>query len=92
MRRRLRLLPVEREVQLEHVHARLAEEAERAAVGVLVDEREHLVERRGRALAATRGAWSRAFAGEMCGSSPEPDAVTASTGTGARREAVLPAR
>ena len=36
---------VEREVELEHVHARLAEEAERAAVGVLVDEREHLVER-----------------------------------------------
>ena len=36
-------LVVEREVQLEHVHARLAEEAERAAVGVLVDELEHLV-------------------------------------------------
>ncbi len=30
---------------------------------------------------ATRAAWSRAFATEMSGSSPEPDAVTASTGT-----------
>ena len=29
---------------------------------------------------ATRGAWSLALAGEMSGSSPEPDAVTASTG------------
>ena len=40
---RLRLL-VEREVELEHVHARLAEKAERASVRVLVDEAEHLVE------------------------------------------------
>ena len=31
---------------------------------------------------ATRAAWSRALASEMSGSSPEPDAVTASTGTG----------
>ena len=38
--RRLRL--VEREVELEHVHGRLAEEAERTAVGVLVDQLEHL--------------------------------------------------
>ena len=35
---------VEGEVELEHVHARLAEEPEVAAVGVVVDEREHLVE------------------------------------------------
>src|SRR4051812_29252046 len=34
---------------------------------------------------ATRVAWSREFATEMRGSSPEPDAVTASTGTSAAR-------
>ena len=33
---------VEREVELEHVHARLAEEAERAPLGVRVDEPEHV--------------------------------------------------
>ena len=36
---------VEREVELEHVDARLAEEAEQRLVGVLVDERQHLAER-----------------------------------------------
>ena len=36
---------VECEVQLEHVDARLAEEAERALVGVLTDERHDLIER-----------------------------------------------
>ena len=39
--------------------------------------------RRGHAAAATRVAWMRALATEMCGSRPEPDAVTASTGTSA---------
>ena len=29
---------------------------------------------------ATRATWSAAYAGEMCGSSPEPEAVTASGG------------
>jgi hypothetical protein len=33
---------------------------------------------------ATRGTWWSAAAGEMCGSRPLPDAVTRSTGTGAR--------
>ena len=38
---------------------------------------------------ATRFAWTRALAIEMCGSRPEADAVTASTGTdGVRPEAV----
>ena len=48
----VRLRRVERQVELEHVHAGLAEEAERAAVGVLVDEVEHL----GRVEAARFGA------------------------------------
>ena len=79
---------VEREVQLEHVDAGLAEEAERAAVGVLVDEREDVGERRGRAPARRARPGSGRSAGEMCGSRPEPEAVTASTGTGAPARAV----
>jgi hypothetical protein len=34
-----------------------------------------------RRTAAIRCAWMRALAGEMCGSTPEPEVVTASTGT-----------
>ena len=75
---------VEREVQLEHVDAGLAEEAERAAVGVLGTRSSTSESARLRSL-ATRAAWSRALATEMCGSRPEPDDVTASTGTGAPR-------
>ena len=32
---------------------------------------------------ATRGTWKSAAAGEMCGSNPDADVVTRSTGTGA---------
>src|SRR4029077_15434498 len=47
----------------------------------------------GRCLAAaTRGAWSRALATEMSGSRPDPDAVTASTGTAAPAGRWLKAR
>ena len=77
-------LLVEREVELEHVDAGLAEEAERAAVGVLVDQ---LVDAARAAMprtSATRLAWMRALAAEMCGSTPEAEVVTASTGTSAR--------
>ena len=76
-----RPLLVEREVELEHVHAGLAEEAERAPVGVLVDQllrrarERQAAHRRRRARTA-----ARAYAGEMCGSMPEPEVVTASTG------------
>ena len=73
---------VESEVQLEHVDAGLAEEAERASVGVLLHEREDARERQVACRGATRAAWIRASAGEMCGSSPDPEDVTASTGTG----------
>jgi len=45
-RHALRLrLPVERQVELEHVHARLAEESERAVVRVVFDECEDVVDR-----------------------------------------------
>ena len=48
---------------------------------VVVDERAAPGRGRVPRASATRGACSRAFAGEMCGSRPEPEAVTASTGT-----------
>src|SRR6185436_2843228 len=47
-------LAVEREVELEHVHPGLAEETERAAVGVRVDEREDVVQGKP---ASARDAW-----------------------------------
>ncbi len=83
---------VEREVELEHVHRRLAEHAERPSVGVLVDESEHDAAGRGRARRATRGACRRAFAGEMWGSRPEPEEVTASGGTSASAASPFSAR
>ena len=48
---------VEREVELEDVHAGLAEEPERAAVGVVVDQVLDVASGRWRT-AATRRAWS----------------------------------
>ena len=50
----LRGLGVEREVELEDVHARLAEETERAVVGVIVDEVEHVLERKATGLGDSR--------------------------------------
>ncbi len=65
-RHALRLrLPVEREVELEHVHARLAEESERAAVRVLLDEREDVVERQA-PLLGDAGRLERARSRERC--------------------------
>ena len=61
---------VEGEVQLEDVHARLAEEAEAAPVGVVVDQLEHLVDVEVRAPRRPAAAWMRALATEMCGSRP----------------------
>ena len=74
------LLLVEREVELEHVHAGLAEEARAASVGVLVDQLLHCREREVPARPRPGGDWSCAYAGEMSGSMPEPEVVTASTG------------
>ena len=80
-------LPVEREVELEHVDGLGAREPEERPARVVVDEREHPLERRCRARAATRLAWMRALASEMSGSTPEADDVTASDGI---RAAVRP--
>ena len=80
---------VEGEVELEHVDAGLAEEAEEAAVGVVVDQRQRPGRAAGCATAATRWAWIRALASEICGSTPEAEVVTASTGTSAARQAVV---
>ena len=68
-------------VELGGVDARLAEQAEEAAVGVVVDELLDAGEReaahRGDAARLDARRWPR----EMCGSTPEPDVVTASAGT-----------
>ena len=72
---------VEGQVEVQDVDRLLAEEAELAAVGVRVDEAAEPCRRRGGGLAATRAACRSALATEMSGSSPEFDAVTASTGT-----------
>ena len=74
---------VERQVELEHVDAGVAEDAQRALGRVLGDRRAHVRPPSCPASAATRGACSWALRTEMCGSRPEPDAVTASTGTSA---------
>ena len=85
----LRCVRVEREIQLEHVHARAAEKPERRRLGVLGESA------RGRAstctprAAATRAACSSAAAGGICGSRPAPLAVTISDGTCAARDAFL---
>ncbi len=75
---------IEREIQLEHVDARLAEHAERAAFGGARARAPGPRPRSTPRARATRATWYSAAAGEMCGSSPLPDAVTRSTGTGAR--------
>ena len=74
---------VEGEVERQHVDARLAEQAERPALGVGGDQRADARPRAG------RGPWPRAApgraaaAGEMSGSRPLAEVVTRSTGTGA---------
>ena len=78
----LRLQPVEREVELEHVDARLAEQAERAALDLA------LRPGRARALPAGRAPW-RPAAPETappparCAGRAAAEVVTRSTGTGA---------
>ena len=68
--------------------AGLAEKSEPAAVGVVVDQLQHPVERQV-SLAPRRGcAWILALATEICGSTPEAEVITASGGTSA---AVRPA-
>ena len=73
---------VERQVELEHVHAWLAEEAERPAVGVRRRSARSTSSsarpRARRPAAPGAGRWPPRCAG----SRPEPEAVTASTGTG----------
>ena len=74
---------VEREVELQHVDARLAEEPEVPCLNPGLHQAAHLgCSSRPRA-AATRSTCSSAYAGLMCGSRPEPDAVTASAGISA---------
>ena len=72
---------VEREVEVEHVDGRLAEDAKGAVVGVRLDQPEH----GGKGEVSARGdprSLSLAFVTVIAGSRPLPEAVTASTGTG----------
>ena len=73
---------VQGEVELEHVDAGFAEEAEGAAVGVVVDQ-PSTVSTGSAADVRHPRRLERALATEMCGSRPDPEAVTASTGTAA---------
>ena len=72
---------VESQVELDHVDARVAKDQELTTVGVLRHQCSPRPRSRGPACVATRGVCSRALAIEMCGSRPDPEAVTASTGT-----------
>ena len=67
---------------------RLAEEAERPALGVLARPGARTAATSSPRVAATRGDLLPAYAGLMCGSSPEPLAVSASGGTSRRGDAV----
>ena len=72
---------VERQVELQHVDARLADQAEQAAFDVIaLTSSRTFASGRPRAL-ATRGTWNSAAAGEMSGSRPLAEVVTRSTGT-----------
>ena len=71
--------PVQVEVEQEDVDPCLPEEAHRAALGVVVDQAEDLLEGTPRTW-ATRFACRRAFAREICGSMPEAEVVIMSTG------------
>lgn len=72
--------PIRRQVELQHVHAGVAEDAERPGLGVVIHEVEHVVEVQVPFQRHPRGL-EAALAIEICGSSPDPDACTASTGT-----------
>ena len=72
--------PVQVEVEQEDVDAGLAEEADRAALGVVVDQVEHPPGRHAADRRRRGSACSRALAAEMSGSMPDAEVVTMSTG------------
>ena len=71
---------VERDVEQENVDARLAEEAELPAFDVRDRAARRTAAESTPRARATRATCRYAFAGEMCGSSPDADAVTMSVG------------
>ena len=75
------LQAVERQVELQHIDMRLADDAEETAGGIASTSWRTCASGRPRAL-ATRGTWNSAPAGVMSGSSPLAEVVTRSTGTG----------
>src|SRR5262249_10516718 len=74
---------IERQVQRQHVHPRLAQEAEGARLDMLVDELPHAIFPQSAGLLNWRALEKKAAAGEMCGSRPPAEVVTRSTGTAA---------
>ena len=76
-----RQLPVQGEVEQQHVDPRRAEEPQVAAVGVLARRAPRPRRAEAPRSRATRSTWIAAYSGETRGSRPEPEAVTASTGT-----------
>ena len=82
-RRSLPPLLVERQIQLQDVDARLAEEVRGRGLRCCRAIRSSTARSGSPRTAATRWAWMRALASEMCGSTPEAEVVTASTGTSA---------
>ena len=83
-------LRIQREIQLQDVDTRFAEEAELPPGGVARDQPPDVASEIPRSR-ATRGTWNSAAAGEMCGSNPDADVVTRSIGTGHAR-ILLPRR
>ena len=73
---------VERQVELQHVHTRFAEQPQVAALGGSRNKAFTWSTETPRAF-ATRAAWRSALRGLMCGSNPDAEAVTASAGIGA---------
>ena len=76
--------PSKRQVERQHVDARLAEEAQRAALDVLRRRVAHPILGQAARLGDARHL-ERAASGEMCGSRPLAEAVTRSIGHRARR-------
>ena len=71
---------IEGQVELEDVDPRLAEEPQRPCPGCARRPGRHLRPAVSPRAPATRATWRAAYSGEMCGSSPEAEAVTASGG------------
>ena len=69
---------IQRQVQLQHIHARLAEDAELSPFRVICHQLRRPDPGATLRACATRSTWAAADSGLMCGSSPLPEAVSVS--------------